>query len=225
MVVTIERETDSRSVVGSSDQPRETMTRVVRVTESNMVPQPQMITQDEEMIEASSNLSQTQNRSADVVEVHPVPDDSDEDLPMITFATPKVVSKRGRQALTGSSTSLDAPPPTRRRQSSSSSVGVRSVSRGRRSVHERLGPLSDAAANRERSRSRASNQSQQPDLDVQGDEFCRLIDETSLELSQDIQVREADFPYPRNSDVPAEQLLDEDGILRCGLHFPDTGGA
>ncbi len=217
MVVTIERATESRSVVGPSDQPRETTTGVMRVAESDVVSQPPTILQDVEMIGASSpNVSQAQDPSVDVVEVHPVTDDSDEDLPMITFATPKVISKRGRQALTGSSSSLDAPPPTRRRQSSSSSVGVRSVSRGRRSVHERLGPLSDAAANRERSQSRASNQSQQPDLDVQGDEFCRLIDETLLELSQDIRVRDADLPYPRNSDVPAEQLLDEDDTFFAG---------
>ncbi len=176
-------------MIGPNDQLRETMTGVVQATESKVVAQPPMMIQDEEMIGASSpNLSQTQDHSVDVVEVHPVQDDSDEDLPIVTFATPKVISKRGRQALTGSSSSLDAPPPTRRRQSSSSSVGVRSVSRGRRSVHERLGPLSDAAVNRERSQSRASNQSQQTDLDAQGDEFCRLIDETLLELSQDIRV-------------------------------------
>ncbi len=123
---------------------------------------------------------------------------------------------RGRQALTGSSNSLDASPATRRRQSSRSSVSARNVSRGRRSVYERLGPLSNAAANRQRSQSRASNQSQQPDLDAQGDEFCRLIDETLLELSQDLRVRDADLPYPRNTDVPAEQLLDKDDTFFAG---------
>ena len=127
VVFTIEQTADDRNVIGPSDEARETMTGAMRMTRTGVSAQRPTTIQDVEMtgdqrvVVPPPNSNQTQDQSVDVVEVHPVQDDSDDDLPIITFATPNVVNKRGRQVLTGSSTSLDAPPATRRRQSSGSS--------------------------------------------------------------------------------------------------------
>ncbi len=161
-----------------------------------------------------------------------VPDDSDQDLLIINFTTPRVLTQRGRQYLTGSSTSIEGPPATRRKRSSGSSskrnsasltgsplssIGGKSISRERQSVHQHLVPLSAAAANRDRRQSRASSASQQPDLDEQGGEVCRLSDETLIELSQNIRAQDnSNLPYPRNSDIAAEQLLDDNDTFLAG---------
>ncbi len=73
-------------------------------------------------------------------------------------------------------------------------------------------------------RSKAPVAPQELDLEEQGDEFCRLIDEALLELSQSIQTEEVELPYPRNSDVPTERLLDEDDTFFAGrvLEYRDV---
>ena len=49
----------------------------------------------EAVIVLPSSTEQAGDQAIGLVDVHQVPDDSDDDIPIITFATPRVLTKRG----------------------------------------------------------------------------------------------------------------------------------
>ncbi len=200
--------------------------------------EPQAV-ENQDIVELQEPVSMGSNaqQSADLTEVFDVSDvsdedNSDDDQPIVTFGSASTGTKRGRAVFTGSSTSIAEPPAARKRLSSTSSTGRsksdlpigtfrrRSRSLERRSVHKRLVPLRDGTSQSRargcRSASGSMRQRQTTEMD-EDEELFRLIHETLLEMSQDINTSGvSQLPYPRNAQISAECLLDEDDTFFAG---------
>ena len=169
------------------------------------------------VVEPVSSGSNTQ-QDVDVAEIVDVSDatddeDSENDQPIITFVSARAGTKRGRAVRTGSNTSIAEPPASRKGMSSISSagnsmsdlpigtLGRRGRSLEQRSVFERQ---SHNRARGGRSASGSVRHTQTTEADEE-EEMFRVIDQTLLEMYQDVNTSAAvELPYPRNAQVTAE---------------------
>ncbi len=207
-------------------------------TGTNVASVPSVV-DDQENMNTEQPVSSGSNNQQDVevAELSNVSDatddeDSEDDQPIITFVSASAGTKRSRAVLTGSNTSIAEPPASWKRMASTSStgrsrsdlpigiLGRRGRSLERRSVYAGLGSLRDGTSKNPARGGRSASGSVRHTQTVETDEeeeLFRLIDQTLLEMSQDVNTSGVvGLPYPRNAQVTAERLLDEDDSFFAG---------